>query len=183
MLRVAISSSFAVVRAGLEAVIRSEDGFEFAGVYTDDLACDVLLLDMPRFDEDQVPAAGAPPIVLLTADAAALRSGIRAILPPDATAAEIAAALTSAALGLFTLHPAAMDARAVPAILEEPLSPREVEVLALLAEGLSNKIIAYRLSISEHTVKFHIASIMAKLRATSRTDAAMQAIRRGLILI
>ena len=53
----------------------------------------------------------------------------------------------------------------------------------MLAEGLSNKLIAHRLGISEHTVKFHVTSIMAKLRAGSRTDAVMQGIRRGLVMI
>jgi DNA-binding NarL/FixJ family response regulator len=53
----------------------------------------------------------------------------------------------------------------------------------MLAEGLTNKVIAYRLGISEHTVKFHVTSIMGKLHAGSRTDAVMQAIRRGLVMI
>ena len=58
-----------------------------------------------------------------------------------------------------------------------------VRVAPLLAEGISNKMLAYRLGISEHTVKFHITSILTKLRAGSRTDAVMQGIRRGLIMM
>jgi DNA-binding NarL/FixJ family response regulator len=66
---------------------------------------------------------------------------------------------------------------------EEPLTPREVEVLELLAEGLSNKAIAERLGISDQTVKFHVASICGKLGASNRTDAVRKALRRGWITL
>ncbi len=65
--------------------------------------------------------------------------------------------------------------------VEEALTPRELEVLALMAEGLSNKAIAARLAISDQTVKFHVASIGGKLHALNRTDAVRRALRRGLI--
>jgi DNA-binding NarL/FixJ family response regulator len=65
--------------------------------------------------------------------------------------------------------------------LPEPLTSREVQVLELLAEGLSNKAIAARLGISDQTVKFHVASITGKLGAANRTDAVRRAVRRGLI--
>ena len=65
----------------------------------------------------------------------------------------------------------------------EPLTPREHDVLALLAEGLPNKAIADALGISDQTVKFHVAAIIAKLGATNRTDAVRRAIRRGLVAI
>ena len=64
---------------------------------------------------------------------------------------------------------------------EEPLTPREIDVVELLAEGLSNKAIAVRLGISDQTVKFHVASICGKLGAVNRTDAVRRAVRRGLI--
>jgi len=64
-----------------------------------------------------------------------------------------------------------------------PLTPREIEVLELLSEGLSNKAIAGRLGISDQTVKFHVASICGKLGAANRTDAVRRAIRRGLISV
>ena len=64
---------------------------------------------------------------------------------------------------------------------EEPLTPREIDVVELLAEGLSNKAIAARLGISDQTVKFHVASIYGKLGAANRTDAVRRAVRRGLI--
>ena len=66
---------------------------------------------------------------------------------------------------------------------EEPLTPREVEVLELLAEGLPNKAIALRLRISDQTVKFHVSSISGKLGAKNRTDAVRRAVRRGLITL
>lgn len=71
--------------------------------------------------------------------------------------------------------------RDVPDVVEEPLTPREVQVLELLAEGLANKAIAERLAISDQTVKFHVASIMGKLGASNRTEAVRRALRRGLI--
>ena len=67
--------------------------------------------------------------------------------------------------------------------VEEPLTARESQVLELLAEGLPNKTIASRLGISDQTVKFHVASISAKLGATNRTDAVRRAVRRGLITL
>jgi DNA-binding NarL/FixJ family response regulator len=75
------------------------------------------------------------------------------------------------------------DVRTFTEELAEPLSDREVEVLDLVAEGFSNKLIAHRLSISEHTVKTHVASIFAKLGASNRTEAVSQAIRRGLVML
>ena len=66
---------------------------------------------------------------------------------------------------------------------EEPLTPREVQVLELLAEGLPNRAIAERLGISDQTVKFHVASISGKLGAANRTDAVRRAVRRGLITL
>ncbi len=63
------------------------------------------------------------------------------------------------------------------------LTPRELEVLALLAEGLPNKSIARRLDISEHTVKFHVNAVLAKLDVQSRTEAAVRAARMGLITL
>jgi DNA-binding NarL/FixJ family response regulator len=69
------------------------------------------------------------------------------------------------------------------ALVPETLTPREVEVLELLAEGLANKAIAERLGISDQTVKFHIASIAGKLGAANRTDAVRRGVRRGLITL
>lgn len=74
-----------------------------------------------------------------------------------------------------------VDDEDVPVL--EPLTPREIEVMELVAEGLPNKGIAERLGISDQTVKFHLASISGKLGATNRTDAVRRAVRRGLITL
>jgi DNA-binding NarL/FixJ family response regulator len=68
-------------------------------------------------------------------------------------------------------------------LLVEPLTPREIDVLELVAQGLSNKAVAVRLGISDQTVKFHLASISGKLGAANRTDAVRRAVRRGLVTL
>jgi DNA-binding NarL/FixJ family response regulator len=73
--------------------------------------------------------------------------------------------------------------RADPEVMEEALTPREIQVLELLAEGLANKVIAERLRISDQTVKFHVAAILGKLGVANRTEAVRVAVRRGLIAI
>ena len=137
------------------------------------------------------------PIVLLT-DAAtpaaspqALQVGIRALLPSEISTSQLAAALQAAAAGLFVLHPTEVPAvfpAAAPgsqplAELTEPLTRREREVLQMLAAGLANKEIAARLNISDHTAKFHVAAILGKLGAATRTEAVALGIRRGLVLL
>ena len=79
--------------------------------------------------------------------------------------------------------PASDDHDAEDEDFEEPLTPREIQVLELLAEGLPNKAIAARLHISDQTVKFHVSSISGKLGAVNRTDAVRRAVRRGLIAL
>ncbi|MGJ7509039.1 response regulator transcription factor [Variovorax sp. GT1P44] len=75
----------------------------------------------------------------------------------------------------------AVDAAPVTPVADTALTPRELEVLALMAEGASNKAIARRLGISMHTAKFHVGSLLDKLDATGRTDAVAQAVRQGVI--
>ena len=123
----------------------------------------------------------------------ALRLGVRAVLPRRATAEEILQAVLAAAAGLVVLHPDAIDLL-LPVLssvtqpvdeasLVQALTRREIEVLSMLAEGLGNKAIARRLSISEHTVKFHVSSIFTKLNARSRTEAVTLGARQGLIML
>ena len=78
---------------------------------------------------------------------------------------------------------AAPDGFDVDDVVQEPLTSRELEVLSLVAEGLPNKAIADRLAISDQTVKFHVASIIAKLGARNRTEAVRHAINRGLLVL
>jgi DNA-binding NarL/FixJ family response regulator len=83
---------------------------------------------------------------------------------------------------LHPSHNVPATPRNIPPLVEA-LTPRELQVLRLIAEGMPNKEIADQLSISEHTVKFHVASVLGKLQAASRTEAVTQGIRRGLVPI
>ncbi len=121
----------------------------------------------------------------------ALRAGVRAILPSEVSPGHLTSALQAVIAGLVVLHPSDVGTTLVPAApvsqplaeLPEPLTRREREVLQMLASGLGNKEIAAHLSISDHTVKFHVASILGKLGASSRTEAVSLGIRHGLVLL
>jgi two-component system, NarL family, response regulator YdfI len=161
---------------------------------------DVLrLLPLLSVDADD-GGRGAPGVVLLTDEReatplwGALHAGVRALLRRDAAPNEIVAAVVAAAAGLVTIAPEWLDvaapvraatARAASpgAMHETPLSAREIEVLRMIADGLANKQIAARLGISEHTVKFHVASVFAKLHASTRAEAVMTGARRGMIVV
>ncbi len=119
---------------------------------------------------------------------AALQAGARGAVPRRVTASDLAQALQAVSQGGMALDPLAtarllqrLRAAGEAAARPEPLTPREIEVLRLLVEGLTNKAIAARLGISDHTVKFHIGAIMGKLGASSRTEAVTMAVRQGLI--
>jgi len=202
VIRVLVGSRSSVVRAGLESLVRSIPSLEFAGTIDvshlapSERAADVLLIEAGESsDHDWTVLADLPiPVVLmlnLTESAvvsSVLRSGIRGVIPFDATSEEIEGAVHAVHAGLVVTMPASLeellpDQQPIADDLSEPLSDREREVLDRLAEGLSNKLIAHRLSISEHTVKTHVASIFAKLGASSRTEAVSQAIRRGLVML
>ena len=181
MTRVQVAANSAAVRAGLEALVASSPELSLTEAYPD-----VVLAAVPL--QDLTPAAA---IVLLgdaTWSTEMLRSGVRAVLPPDASAAEILAAIQAAAAGMALMDPTELDAlisRGNPVVAETstPLTGRELEVLRMLADGAANKTIAWKLGISEHTVKFHVAQILAKLNAGTRTEAVTLGIRRGLILL
>jgi DNA-binding NarL/FixJ family response regulator len=210
LIRVLVSAKSAITKAGLEALVRANARFEVAGDgYRDgDLvratrkhAPDVVLLEVsdgfPPL-ANHLHLSGAPALVLLVGDVNRsearhlLQAGVRAILPSDSTEHEIIAAIEAAAAGLAVISPDILDTL-LPATGDmndsevfsaaEPLTTRESEVLSLLAEGAGNKEIASRLQISEHTVKFHVSSILAKLGAATRTEAVTRGYKEGLILI
>jgi DNA-binding NarL/FixJ family response regulator len=119
-------------------------------------------------------------------------AGVRGLLLREATSETLAAALRAIAHGLVVLDPALAGVLLAPAsgsllgagdAVVESLTPRELEVLRGMAEGLPNKQIARQLDISEHTVKFHVNAILGKLGAQSRTEAVVRATRAGLILL
>lgn len=110
-----------------------------------------------------------------------LRKYVSGILLNDGTTDQIIAGLTAAAAGLKFLQPIRKREN-IPAQIET-LTPRELEILNLIADGEGNKSIANLLGISQHTVKFHIGSIFEKLHVSSRTEAIRAGLSRGLILI
>jgi len=197
LIRVLIATPSPVLRSGLEALVSSSPGMELAGVYPDLGAMDSLRPDVVL--STLVPREASPPVVLLSMESQPVwtpdlvRLGVRALLPRDASEMEILAALEAAAAGLAALDPRELEsllAAGLPMPAAAPatdqaaiLTVREREVLRMMAEGAANKTIAWKLNISEHTVKFHVASILGKLNASTRTEAVTLGIRRGLILI
>jgi DNA-binding NarL/FixJ family response regulator len=199
LIRVAIAAASAVTRAGLESLLASEPGLEVAGAFADAAGFDALRPDVFVFAGDASVATGGPAVVLTNEDqpawtADALRAGVRALLPRDAPPAAILAAVNAAASGMALIDPQELESllavaaptRAMETTSATPaasLTPRELEVLRMMADGAANKEIAWRLGISEHTVKFHVASILGKLDAGTRTEAVARGLRTGLILI
>lgn len=208
-LRVLVIAADPLVRAGLATLLR-QAGYTVTGqlppgtemaAETAVYRPEAVLWDLGWDPEagledtlDQVAAlaeAGLAVVALLPGDeqAGAVRAaGARGLLPRDVTAGALAAALEGAARGLLVLDPG-LAARAAPPPgqptpgLPEALTARELEVLQLLATGLTNRAIAQDLGISEHTVKFHVNAILGKLGAQSRTEAVVQALRDGLLLL
>ncbi len=202
-LRVCVLSDDAIARAGLTGILAG-DGLavdsarlttDLDGALDDHLA-DVLLLD-PGADPARASAwldtlrPTEVPAVALLVDATRIDEvfalGVLGALPRDVAPEALRAALTSAARGLVVMDAGFFRGRAAPTgerRSTEPmdaLTPREVEVLALLATGMPNKLIAHHLGISEHTAKFHVTAVMGKLGAQSRTDAVIRAARRGMV--
>jgi two-component system, NarL family, response regulator YdfI len=168
------------VRASLD---RAEDG-RFANV-------DILVA--ANLQLDRIPSNGPPVIVLANEhlEAAPVGRAIRACLPINSSASEIAAAIVAGANDLVVLTQAqardwlsgAHFGHPDHDLTAEALTPRELQVLRMLADGFGNKEIAGQLNISDHTAKFHVAQILAKLRASSRTEAVAIGMRRGLVPI
>lgn len=207
MTRVFIIADSPIMQAGLEAIV-TEAKLSVIGVdrltgewQRQALAVEVVLVSAELSEENLNLLASllleptAPAIVWLIDTlpdlpiTAALQLGILGILPNDATSEEIVAALAAATAGLVVLHPDIANLF-IQANLRSPLAPatqaltqREIEIMQMLAEGMANKTIARHLHISEHTVKFHLSSIFAKLNVSSRTEAVTIGIRQGLILV
>lgn len=202
----------AIARAGLEAIVQADERFSIARTErgSGDLlaavrscAPDVVLLDgsdsgAARLSAEALQAFDGPSVVVLLENATRgellrhLQDGPKSLLLRESNPNEITAALQAASDGLVVMSPEILEilwpsgsettgfAELPPG---EPLTSRESEVLALLADGAGNKEIATRLRISEHTVKFHVSSILNKLGATTRTEAVTRGYKEGLIII
>ncbi len=205
MIRIFVAADARRSRDALQAAVESAQDLELAGATSVDEALGrfgsaepfVAIVDAPELETAyQVIETRVPLVVLADAPREEifelLRAGANAVLPRDTDPSVAVAAARAAAAGLVAVlreaAPALASAESARSwrVDEDPsphLSPREREVLRLLAAGTGNKGIALRLAISEHTVKFHVASILAKLHASSRTEAVTEGIRRGLVML
>jgi len=212
VIRVAVAAQVLALRAGLSALLSADEAVEVVAEaasltelepFLPDI--DVLVLAASR------PAIGlgglsmeetSPAVLMLTDDvkAAGALAGLRpwGVLPLEASAEELQAAVAALHEGLIVISPSLAGeaierlvglggreaiAQATAETSVEPLTERERQVLQLLAQGLANKQIAASLSISEHTVKFHVSGIYAKLGAASRTEAVRLGVQQGLVVL
>jgi two-component system, NarL family, nitrate/nitrite response regulator NarL len=194
--RVLVVGADALARAGLMALLARREELVMLGealpseVGRSLRDAEVLLWDAgPEGVAGELPEE-LPSVVLVAGErqaAAALSAGARGVLRRDAPPERIAAALHAASAGLFGVDEALAGSllRRTAAVepLVEPLTPREHEVLVLLAEGLANKALALRLGITESTAKFHVNAILGKLGVESRAEAIVQALRLGLVAL
>jgi two-component system, NarL family, response regulator YdfI len=210
--RVWIAAASPARRSELERVIQEDSSLLAAGSVSHlsalaqrraESRSDVALVDVAEHDP-QIAATslalqqtGAAVVVLVDDPGQnwtkqMLRAGVLGILPRNSSSPEIHSAIHAASRGLLLLEPELIREIVMPTFrpaadtdfeIMEELTDREIEVLRMLAEGFSNKEIASRLGISDHTVKFHISSILAKLGASSRTEAVTVGVRKGLILL
>jgi len=208
-IRVLIADDHAVVRQGLRAFLELQEGIEVVGEAADgqeaveaaaSLRPDVIVLDlvMPRLDgvaalrilRERVPAARAIVLTSFLDDdklLPALRAGAAGYLLKNARPEELTRAVRAAHAGETLIDPV-VAARLVETLSadggEEPLdrlTPREREVLILVGRGFPNKLIARELGLAEKTVKTHVSHVLAKLGVTDRTQAAVLAVRAGLV--
>ena len=198
----------ALAAEGGLTVVRSASGVAGLADAVADTRPDVVLWALDAGDHLRLPplapdAAQRPPRLVVVAHDAdprlvprLVQAGAVAVLPPDATAHAIALAVEAAGAGYGLLDAAALEQLAAqpaaagavgmapPLRAAAPtLTPRELEVQGLMAQGLANRAIAARLSISAHTAKTHVAAVLAKLGVASRAEAVMAGVRQGMVLL
>jgi NarL family two-component system response regulator LiaR len=211
-IRVLIADDHGLVRKGLSALINAKPGIQVIGEAEDgeeaiqktrELAPDVILLDLKMPHKDGVEAiheikAENPDakILVLTSFVedhlvfSAIKAGALGYLLKDSTPTELIQAIQAVYRGESSLSPTIalklVQELSRPSDLpptDEPLTPREVEVLRLVAKGLTNQEIGEKLVISERTVGAHVSTILAKLQLANRTQAALYALREGLVTL
>jgi two-component system, NarL family, response regulator YdfI len=202
MIEVVIMAPQQARRDWLERVLRAEPAFHIAGTAAtfpflrslmDQTIIDAGIVDLVSIAESEIlhdwlsELLEILPLVVLGSVPDSwifnnvLRAEQGAFLRADAPAEQILNAIHAASVGLIALDGSLVPEPEAAEELPEELTPRETDVLRLLAEGFGNREIANRLNISEHTIKFHIRSILGKLRASTRTEAVTRGLRAGLI--
>jgi DNA-binding NarL/FixJ family response regulator len=197
----AIVAQSPLVRSGLAAILGSSPSLRVVAEATPGEAkvlategVDLVVCDVPDGASvgaviEQAPR-GVPVLALIGEGCHPMtlfNAGARGVMRRDATADQLSAASVAVASGLCTLDQSLMNSLATTTPRTDDtaqaveLTRREHQVLELVAEGLSNKLIGLRLDISEHTAKFHVNSLLEKLEADTRTDAVVRAARRGLL--
>jgi DNA-binding NarL/FixJ family response regulator len=180
------------MQAGLGALLATDAAVEVVDATqatVQQVLPDVVLLEEGQTD-DLMALLDSAAVVMLLEDwqnaVPLLQLGVQGILPHSVSSEELLAALKAAATGLCVIHPDLLEtvmtgtvAQPIPQLLTE----REREVLNCIAAGMGNKAIAKQLTISEHTVKFHISSIFSKLHVSSRTEAVIFGARQGWFLV
>jgi DNA-binding NarL/FixJ family response regulator len=202
VIRVVIADDHAVVRQGLRTFLDLQEDIEVVGEAADGAEAveqaelrraDVVLVDlvMPGVDglealrtlRERVPEARAIVLSSFIDDEKlfpAVRAGAAGYLLKDVQPQELVAAIRTVHEGGALLHPK-VASRLLEEMTSDPLTPREREVLGLIGRGMANKVIARELDLSEKTVKAHVSNILAKLGVTDRTQAALYAVRAGLV--
>jgi two-component system, NarL family, response regulator LiaR len=202
VIRVLIADDHAVVRQGLRTFLDLQDDIEVVGEAADGaeavalaerLAPDVVLMDlvMPGVDgveairrlRERAPATRAVVLSSFIDDDRlfpVVRAGAAGYLLKDVQPAELVDAIRTVHGGGALLHPQ-VAARLLAEVAGDPLTPREREVLSLVGRGMANKVIARELGLAEKTVKAHVSSILGKLGVADRTQAALYAVREGLV--
>jgi DNA-binding NarL/FixJ family response regulator len=205
VIRVVLADDHAVVRQGLRTFLDLQDDIEVVAEASDGMQAveaaaafdpDVVLLDLVMPGLDGLGAlkelrSGRARVIVLTSFGdddklfAALRGGAAGYLLKDVQPADLVRAIRSAYAGESPLSPA-IATRVVEEVAQgavsahDDLTPRELDVLTLIARGRSNKVIALELGVAEKTVKTHVSHILAKLGVADRTQAALYAVRQGL---
>jgi DNA-binding NarL/FixJ family response regulator len=199
--RVLVAAHDPLARRGIAALLTASAEIELAGesdrgdalrLAALELAPDLIVLDLGEETElEEAELEIDTPVLALLDDVSAaedlLHVPVRGVLARDGSAERLRAAVVAVVEELLVLDPEARRSwdrpRVPPAAAVERLTGREEQVLALMAEGLSNRELAEALGISEHTAKFHVNAILSKLGAASRTEAVVRAARQGLLRI